>query len=38
MHLNIVFIWIHNNVYESRKAKMAYNLEWREYIIKRHMK
>jgi hypothetical protein len=33
MHLDIVYVLIHNNIYESRKAKTTYNLERREYIF-----
>src|SRR5687767_3255519 len=31
MHLDIYSIWMHNNIYELKKVKMTYNLEWREY-------
>jgi hypothetical protein len=30
MHLDVVYVWVHNNIYESAKAKTTYNLKWRE--------
>jgi hypothetical protein len=30
MHLDIVYGYIHNNIYEFRKAKMTYKLEQSE--------
>jgi hypothetical protein len=28
-----MYIQVYNKSYESRKAKISYNLEWREYFI-----
>jgi hypothetical protein len=30
MHLDMVYVYIYNNIYESWKGKMTYNLEWIE--------
>jgi hypothetical protein len=32
MHLNIHYVYMHNSIDESRKPKMTYNLERREYL------
>jgi hypothetical protein len=34
IHLDIYYIQMHNNIYESRKIKTGYNLEQMEYITR----
>jgi hypothetical protein len=36
MHLYILYFSVYSKSYESKKPKMTYNLEWREYLAILH--